>query len=448
MQETQSRAELIASLNEDNRKEFMDSLSNEEAIRILYDWKFWARKNQLEPATLWQIWLLLAGRGFGKTRAGAEVTNDKAAKGTVKRIALVGQTVADVRDTMIEGDSGILSISPPWFMPEYIPSRRLVRWPNGVRAFTYSSEKPRQLRGPQHGFAWCDELASWEHAQETWDMLMFGLRKAPGQVVVTTTPKPLKVLREIIKDQNTYLTTGTTYDNLANLSDNYKNLISKYEGTRLGRQELLGALLEDIEGALWSHSLIDDNRQTLEDVRGDLSRVVVSIDPAVTSNPNSNETGIIVCGKRKELAPDGKRYEHFYPLADYSCRESPNAWAQRALNAYDEFIADAIVVEVNQGGQLVANTLRTVRGRNRPIRIREVRASKGKWTRAEPVAALYEQKRAHHPKNNVLDVLEDQMCLFVAGEDNEEDDRVDALVWGATDLMLSKSGALVGSNPV
>lgn len=398
-------------------------LTDDEAEQLLYEWAVWARPNQLPPPGDWRTWLVLAGRGFGKTRTGAELVRARVEAGAASRVALVGQTAADVRDVMIEGESGILAVSPPWFEPKYEPSKRRLTWPNGAIATAYSADEPRQLRGPQHDFAWADELASWT-TSEAWDQLMFGLRLgADPRVVVTTTPRPTKVIRDLIADPTTHVTRGSTYDNRANLAPAFfEQIIRKYEGTRLGRQELYAEVLDDVPGALWTRAM-------LEAARGhplpDLVRVVVAIDPAVTSGEDADETGIVVAGK--DAAGE------YHVLADRSCRMSPDGWATRAVTAFDEFRADRIVAEVNNGGDLVEATIRTVR-RNVPYR--KVHASRGKRVRAEPIAALYEQGRVRHHGN--LNALEDQMVTFVPDGSDGSPDRVDALVWALTELSTGR----------
>lgn len=336
------------------------------------------------------------------------------------RIALVGQTAADVRDTMIEGESGIMAISPPWFEPKYEPSKRRLTWPNGARATAYSADEPRQLRGPQHDLAWADELASWA-TSEAWDQLMFGLRLGDDpRAVVTTTPRPIAVIRELLKSPTTHVTRGSTYDNRANLAPAFlEKIVSKYEGTRLGRQELYAEVLDDVPGALWNRAMLEQARA--QDEPPELVRIVVAIDPAVTSGEDSDETGIIVAGKDAN--------GEYHVLADRTCRMSPDGWARRAITALDEYKADRIVAEVNNGGDLVEATIRTVR-RNVPYK--KVHASRGKRVRAEPIAALYEQGRVTHHGN--LDLLEDQMVTFLPEGSYGSPDRVDALVWALTEL--------------
>lgn len=412
----------MASLPEAERSRFLSSLSLQEQSILLYDWTFWARPNQLAPAGDWRVWLALAGRGFGKTRLGAEWVRDQVEHHGAKRIALIARTAADVRDVLVEGESGLLAVCPPWNKPEYEPSKRRITWPNGALATTYSADTPDLLRGPQHDAAWVDELASYQYAQETWDMLMFGLRLgADPRVVVTTTPRPTKLIKDLLVSTTSVVTRGSTYDNRANLAPAFfSDIISKYEGSRLGRQELLAEILEDVQGALWSRGQIDALRvQELPT----LKRIVVAIDPAVTSNENSDETGIVVVGRGMD--------DRAYVLEDLSCKASPDQWCRKAVSAYHRHNADRIICETNNGGDLVRTVLKTV---DANVPYKSVRASRGKVARAEPIAALYEQGRIFH--NGCFSMLEDQMTSFVPGNLQSSPDRVDALVWGVTELML------------
>jgi predicted phage terminase large subunit-like protein len=346
-------------------------------------------------------------------------------KGKCKRLALVGPTAADCRDVMVEGESGILAISPDSFRPLYEPSKRRLTWPNGAIATTYSADEPDRLRGPQHDGAWCDEPASWKYP-DSWDMLMFGLRLgADPRAVATTTPKPVRLIRELIASPTTYITRGSTDENKANLAPAFlEKIVAKYQGTRLGRQELMGELLDDIPGALWSRKQIDELRVK---EAPDMVRIVVAIDPAMSSGEDSDETGIVVAGK----GIDG----FGYVLKDLTCRMSADGWARRAVNAYSEYSADRIIAEVNNGGELVEHTLRTVDSK---VSYKAVHASKGKRVRAEPIAALYEQKKIFHIGS--FDALEDQMCAFTPDGFDGSPDRVDALVWALTELMLGQEG--------
>ncbi len=420
----------LASLPEALRDELIAALSPAEARALLYDWPFWARPNQLPPDGDWRVWLLLAGRGFGKTRTGAEMIRARAIARTARRLALVAPTAGDARDVMVEGESGILAISPPWERPRYEPSKRRLTWPNGAIATLFSADEPERLRGPQHDAAWCDELASWRYP-EAWDMLMFGLRLGSDpRVVVTTTPRPTKLLRELIADPAAVVTRGKTYENRANLAAAFfGQIIRKYQGTRLGRQELDAELLEDIPGALWNRGIIEGARARVTPV---LVRVVVAIDPAASSKEGADETGIIVAGKDE----DGRGWV----LADASGRYQPMEWAKTAISAYRTHGADRIVAEVNNGGDMVEATLRMIEPN---AAFAAVRATRGKVTRAEPVAALYEQGRVRHL--GVFPQLEDQMCAFTAEAHSNPNarsvgyspDRVDALVWALTDLLVA-----------
>jgi len=422
-----SPAERLATLSVSERRTILADLSDEEAKALEWDWRFWARPNQLAPEGDWRCWLLLAGRGFGKTRTGAEWVRGLAESTTARRIALVAPTAADVRDVMIEGESGLLAISPPGFRPVYEPTKRRLTWPNGVMAVAYSADEPERLRGPQHEAAWCDELAAWRYP-EAWDMLMLGLRLgANPRAVVTTTPKPQRLLRDLIADPGTRVTRASTYENRANLPPAFLDqILRRYQGTRLGRQELDAELIEDVPGALWTRDVIEAARLR---AAPDLKRVVVAIDPAATSQEGSDETGIVVAG----LGGDGQGYV----LEDLSLRASPEGWARRAVEAYRRWSADRLVAEVNQGGDMVASTLRMV---DPSAAFRAVRATRGKYLRAEPVSALYEQGRVHHV--GAFPALEDQMCGFTRLADGRSPDRLDALVWAVTQLALeSEAGA-------
>jgi predicted phage terminase large subunit-like protein len=401
------------------RRALLDGLSDSDADDLLHDWRFWARPDQLAPPGDWRTWLILAGRGWGKTRTGAEWVRAEVEAGRRGRLALIGATAADVRDVMIEGESGIMATARPSFRPVYEPSKRRVTWPNGAIATAYSADEPDRLRGPQHDGAWPDELAAWRYP-EALDMLMFGLRLGNDpRSVVTTTPRPTKLIRELITAPTTTVTTGSTYDNLANLAPAFaEQIIRKYEGTRLGRQELLAELLTDVPGALWTYAMLEDRRAA-----PDLVRVVVAIDPAVTSGEDSDETGIVVAG----LGVDGRGYV----LADRSCRLSPDGWASRAVGAFDDHRADLVVAEVNNGGDMVESTVRTVR---KTLPYKKIHASRGKQTRAQPVAALYEQGRVSHVE--VFPELEEQLTTWTP-ESGTSPDRLDALVWALTELMVN-----------
>lgn len=451
-----SLAQIFAELTDEEREEAIKSLSPAALAELKYNWEFWARPNQLEPAGDWTTWLILAGRGFGKTRTGAETIrkwvcgDTPLSPGRYSRIALVAETAPDARDVMVEGPAGLLASHPKDFRPTYYPSKRSVEWPNGAQAILFNAVEPDQLRGPQFDAAWCDELAKWRYAQATWDQLQFGLRlgEHPRQIV-TTTPRPIPVIRQLVKDKDTVVTRGRTYDNAANLASPFlKQVEERYGGTRLGRQELEGEILEDVPGALWSRSSIDETRLTPEEAP-DMERILVAVDPATSSEEGADEHGIVVVG----MARDTNGYNRGYVLEDCTVRGRPEDWAKAAVHAYRKYSADRIIAEKNQGGEMVESVIRSV---DRAVPVKLVHASRGKHVRAEPISALYEQRRVHHVGR--FDKLEDQMCMFSV--DNLKDgamgspDRVDALVWGLTEIFdkitgrakRSESGATVKSN--
>jgi predicted phage terminase large subunit-like protein len=369
-------------------------------------WHSKARPEQLPPPGDWNGWLLLAGRGFGKTRTGSEWVKELVETNTAGRIALIAPTAADARDVMVEGPVGILATASPWCRPEYEPSKRRLTWPNGAVAATFSSEEADRLRGPQHDAAWADELAAWNEPGATWDMLMFGLRVGVHpRWLATTTPKPVKLLRELLarEGRDVVVTRGSTFDNAANLAAPFLDAIrARYEGTRLGRQELSAELLEDVPGALWQRSWLDAGRV---DHAPTLRRIVVAIDPAVSTNEGSDETGIVVAG----VAMD----ERMYVLEDLSGKYGPDEWARKAVGAFHRWKADRIIAEKNNGGDMVETVIRSV---EENISYSAVHASRGKITRAEPISALYEQGKVSHVGSG-LAVLEDQMCAFTSDFD-------------------------------
>lgn len=400
----------------------LTGLSDRDAARLLYDWSLWARDKQLPPPGDWRVWLILAGRGFGKTRTGAEWVRSLVEHSRAGRVALVGETAADVRDVMVEGESGLLACCPTWARPHYEPSKRRLTWPNGAVATCFSADDPDQLRGPQFDTAWADEIAKWRH-EAAWDNLMLGLRLGRDpRCVATTTPKPLGWLTRLMADPRTVVTRGGTRENAANLAPAFlEQILARYDGTRLGRQEIEGEYLIDTPGALWTRAVLEACRVPLASVP-DLDRIVVAVDPAVTSGVDADETGIVVAGR------DGEGC--FWVLEDLSCRASPDLWARRSADAFARHRADAVVCEVNQGGDLVTGTLRTV---DPDLPVRAVRATRGKRVRAEPVAALYEQGRVRHAGR--FEALEEQMTGFTGGAGGTSPDRLDALVWAISDLM-------------
>lgn len=422
----------FAKWSKKRKYEYIKKSPPERALTLKYTWRAWARDEQLTPAGNWSTWVVRAGRGWGKTRTGAEWVIEKAQQYPGCHIALVGRTVADVRSVMVNGMSGIMAISPPWFMPVYVPSKRQLVWPNGSHASTYSADSPDQLRGPQHSFAWADERAAWQY-DDAWDQLMFGLRiePAPGiepQCVVTTTPRNTKAMKALLKEPNTIVTRGSTYDNKDNLSKRFIHEIDrKYKGTRLGRQEIEGEIIDDIDGALWKRNWIEDNRAVK---RAELKRIVVAIDPPGSSNKDAEdppECGIIVAG----LGVDDRGYV----LADYSLTGTPNEWASAALTAYSVFEADCVVGEINFGGEMVEAVIKSTAESNgmKHVPFEAVRASRGKQLRAEPVSNLYQKNEISHV--GTFPDTEDQMCNWLPGE--KSPDRLDALVWALTHLMIS-----------
>lgn len=401
-------------------------LTPAECAALLAYWPFWRRPSQAPPLGAWRGWLILAGRGYGKTRVGSEETLSAIRSGA-RRVALVGRTAADVRDTMIEGESGLAACCRPGEWVEYIPSkRRAVVHPYRAVCLTFADESPDQLRGPQFDFAWCDEAAAWRYGEETFANLEMALRLGRDpRWVTTTTPRPVPLIRDLAKRGDVRVTRGSTFENAANLpASTIETLRRRYEGTRIGRQELYAEVLDDVAGALWTHAMIDVSR-----VREapPLVRIVVAIDPSVTSGESADVTGIVAAG----IDSRG----HIYVLDDISARVGPAEWAQRAVKLARDLKADRVVAEGNNGGEMIALTLRQY-DRNLPVRT--VYASRGKVARAEPVAALYEQKRVHHV--GVFADLEAELTSWVQGDDSPG--RLDALVWACYDLAL---GSPVGT---
>lgn len=419
-QDKHSKSELIALLSASERAKWMRSLTDDQKKYLFYDWSFWARPSQAIPQGDWPIWLIMAGRGFGKTRSGAEFIRQKVEDGA-RRIALVARTPADARDVMIEGESGLLAISPPWDMPFYEPSKRRLTWSNGAMALVFSGEQPEQLRGPQFDTAWADELRTWQYPRETWDNLMFAVRLGRiNQTVVTTTPKPIGVIKELLEREDVVKTFGTTYENFANLSPGFiREIIGKYENTSLGAQEIYARMLSEMPGSLWSRELIEQTRRR---VAGHLTRIAIGVDPEASSSEQSAETGICISAVDDE--------KHGYVLGDYSVRGTPKVWGQKVVNAYHDFQANVIMAEDNNGGEMVEYVIKTI---DPTVNVKRIHASKSKQARAEPIASLYEQGFIHHC--GLFEQLEDQLCTWVPGE-GPSPDRLDALVWSLTELML------------
>ena len=421
------------------KKLYLESLSP-EALEALHQaittpeqkpWREQARPEQLMPDGDWLTWAFIAGRGAGKTRSAAEAILEQGMAHPRIRIALVGRIPADVRDVMIEGESGLIECAKRMGVElEFIPSKGRLVFPNGTVAYTYSSEVPAKLRGPQHHLAWADELSSWADARKgdvvdtAWNNLVLGLRlgKSP-KVIVTTTPKPNLLTKTILRRSSTIVTKGSTYDNLDNLAPVFKEqVLAAYEGTRIGRQELMGELLEDIDGALWTNAVLSDALWVGE--IPDLRRIVVAVDPSGGDAEGNDEQGIVVAGQ----GVDG----YYYVLADRSCKLSPQGWASRAVGAYHEFKADKLVAEKNYGGDMVSAVIKQI---DPDVSFKMVTASRGKAQRAEPIAALYEQGKVRHVKG--LEILEAQMTGWTP-EDRTSPDRMDALVWALTELALGK----------
>jgi len=418
-----STAERLASLSRAQQAEILGKLTDKEAEALLYDWRgFLARPDQVAPDGDWDIWLCLAGRGWGKTEVGARWIKERVAQGA-RQIALVAETQKDLEDVMVRR---ILSVYPDAERPKvrYKPVR--ITWPNGAEALGYNGTEPNQLRGPEFDTAWVDELAKYRYARETWDMLQFTMRGTaldPRQIV-TTTPRPIEIIKSIVAGQEgqVHITRGRTIDNRANLAPSFLERIeARYAGTRLGRQELDAEILGDLPGAIWRQAMIDAFREA---EAPQLGRTVVSVDPAVTNTEESDEHGIMVAG----MGPD----QVGYLIEDCTMSGTPHEWAQEAITKAHKYLADGIVVEVNQGGDMVAHTIRTIAPN---INVIEVRAAKGKHVRAEPIAALYEQGRIRHVGQ--FPELEAQMCQMTneGYQGDGSPDRVDALVWAFSELF-------------
>lgn len=421
-------ATTLADLPLDERESLLASMTDEDIEALLYDWPSWARPEQLTPEGNWRIWLVMAGRGWGKTRVGAEDVKSYGLEHPNSRIGIVAPTFADARDTCIEGESGLLHVLPKGTIDKWNRSLGELILRNGTRYKLFSADEPERLRGPQHHRMWFDELGAWKYAQQTYDMAMFGLRLGMNpQAVITTTPRPIGLVKDLLKRAglDVVLTKRSTYDNLDNLAPAFlQQIVARYEGTRLGRQELDADILDDVPGALWNRAEIDALRVPQSEVP-QLTRIVVSVDPSATGNPDSDEAGIIVAG----VGANGRGYV----LDDYSLQGSPHVWATAAVDGYRRHTADRIVAETNNGGEMVELTIRTV---DPNVAYRAVHASRGKLTRAEPVAALYEQSRVHHV--GVLPRLEDEMVTWTPGD--KSPNRMDALVWALTDLMIDGAG--------
>lgn len=392
-----------------------------------YDWSLQCRPEQKIPSGLWRTWLILAGRGYGKTRTGAETIKTWINQGKCRHVALIAKSVGEARHVMVEGESGLLSLYPESQRPRFYPSKRSVLWPGGARATLYSGDHPDQLRGPQFDGAWIDELAKYQNPRETWEQLNLALRLGHNpQVIITTTPRPSALLEELVEEAHknslVRLTQGSTYENIDNLSSEYASFLkTQYEGTLLGAQEIHGTLLRRRDHALWKEETLEAHR--FRDPPP-LQRIVVGVDPAATHTESSDETGIVVAGMDNQGIA--------YVLEDLSGRYAPREWSQRVVEAYKRYRADRVVAEVNKGGDMIEDLLRA---HSPCISFKAVRATRGKGIRAEPIAALYEKGRVFHRDRGLTD-LEQQLISYVPGRTSTSPDRLDALVWALTELML------------
>ena len=395
-----------------------------------FDWDLWARPNQLEPSGDHRFWLVLAGRGFGKTRAGVEWIRRQIETGKSRRAIVIAPTAADCRDTIVEGPSGFIACSPPWDRPKYEPSKRRLTWKNGAQVSLYSSEEPDRIRGVNCDLLLADELCAWKYPA-AWDMAMLALRIGSNpRAMITTTPRPTKLIKDLLDTPETVVTRGSTFDNAENLAKPFlDSILDRYENTRLGRQEIYAEILEDVDGALLSSSMLEELRVVAR--RDQLSRVVVGVDPAASSGESADHTGIVIAG----LNESGE----LTALADWSCQLGPAGWARKAIDAYHEFRADLIVAEKNQGGLMVEHTLRSVDA-NVPIKL--VHAKDGKHVRAMPILSLFEQRRAHTTPG--LDKLESQLCGFTPQgyEGDTSPDSADAFIWAATELTQDRGAQI------
>ena len=441
-----SPAAFLASLPAQERERQLASLKQEARAALNWHWPFWARPSQIAPPGDWQNWLFIAGRGAGKTRSGAEWVRSKVKAGC-GWIALIAPTAGDARRVMVEGESGLLAVC--WKQdkdakgnhlgrPIYEPSKARVTWANGAQATMFSAEEPERLRGPQHDAMWCDELAAWARMQDTWDMATFGLRLGHHpQAMVTTTPKPSPLLRKLMADPRSVVSRGSTFDNAANLAPSFIATVrDRYEGTRLGRQELFAEVLDDVPGALWTRDMI----RTATDP-GEFARIVVAVDPSGAGgavDEAADQIGIVVAGRKM----DGS----YHVIEDATCKLGPSGWGRRVVDRYRAHKADRIVAERNFGGAMVESVIKTV---DPQVPVRMVTASRGKSVRAEPIAALYEQGRVTHARG--LDALEDQMMQMTGtgymGEGSP--DRLDAAVWALSELALqpqqsAETSAVIG----
>lgn len=428
-----SEAKLFSELPASVRSSFYESLSDHESTLLEHRWDFWARPKQLAPEGRWYIWVLITGRGWGKNRAASEWIHEKAELLPGSRGALCARTASDVRDTIVNGASGLIATAKPWNKCRYVASRRMVIWDNGTTALMYTSEKPEQLRGPNHHWAYGDEAATWKKIKDkdggtAYDNMQLSTRleynSIQPQMMLTTTPRPVKLIKELLEDKSgqVVITRGSLLENRDNLAPAYiARIMDKYDGTRLGRQEIDGEVLEAVEGAIVDLDMIDACRV---DEAPPLDVVVVAVDPAGSTNEQSDETGIVVVG-----VAGG----HGYVLADYSGKYTPRQWAEKAVKAVKDWDAPYIVAEKNCGGDMVKSNVENV---DPSVRVMPVHASKSKAVRFSPVGLLYEQGRIHHV--GTFDKLEDQVCGFTADsyEGDTSPDSADAMVWGFRKILV------------
>ena len=432
------------------RLALLNELPDDGFLQLKFDWHFWARPNQLQPTGLGKdgkfIWMIKAGRGYGKTRTFAEWVRDKVQFENYKYVSLVGSAADEVRNIMIEGESGILNCSPPWFYPEYEPSKKRLTWPNGAIANIFYGSEPDKSRGAQSDIVWMDEIAKWQYPEETFDNILFGTRLGINPLVgVSSTPRATKFIKSLVNRDDCIVTSGTSYENFANLAQPFINtIIKKYEGTRLGRQEIYAHLLDDNPGALFKRAWIDRDRITKFAEAIKCWKIVVGIDPQASAENETAETGIVVAGIGKPLPymkpPEGVTWAvddpHYYVFADLSLSGTPDQWAREAIVGLGKFHGDSLIPEKNNGGDMVKSTLNNV---DKNVAVHPVWASRGKYTRAEPISTLSEQGRIHFIGTFAL--LEDELCEWVPGEDSPN--RLDAFVWAMS--WLSGNNLDVGA---
>ena len=452
--EEMSPAEKVALLPENQRTLILDQIVYENSLNSIADlehlWSFWARPKQLPPKPdckcgcqgRWLYWMLLAGRGFGKTRTGSEWIHEQVNSGIYQRFHLVGATASDIRDIMIEGPAGLIATQKPYNKVTYYPTKRSVKWENGAVALLFSADEPERLRGEQAEAAWADELAAWRYT-EAWQQLQLGLRLGPfPRTVITTTPRPTALIRGIAKDERTHLTAGSSFENIGNLSEVFINeIIREFEGTRMGRQEVYAEILDDSELALWTREMIEGSRVKKDEVpENQFVKVVIGIDPAVSYGRESAETGICVAGLSKKGVA--------YVLEDETGKYRPEHWAAKVSSLYHAYNHPdnplgasevRVVAEKNQGYELVRHTI-NVYDPDVPVKL--VDARKNKITRAEPIATAMERGRVKHV--GIFPKLEEQMVSWEPG-DPESPDRLDAMVWAITELIVRRSFVLVNS---